>query len=61
LVQAQIDRSGHVTAAHTEDAPSAYPQLSDCVVKLVLSLTFDRSQTGAVANLPFIFGAQDAP
>jgi hypothetical protein len=64
LVRTQIDPSGSVAAAHTEDSPPGYPQLADCVVKLVRSLTFPGAQTATAANIPFVFDTKtpsDAP
>jgi len=58
LVHAQIGPSGSVTAASTEDSPPGYPQLADCVVKLVRSLTFHRAVTTTSVNIPFIFDAK---
>lgn len=55
LLKAQIEPSGQVSAVHTEEASSAYPQLADCAAGVVRTLTFPRALSPTTANIPFIF------
>jgi hypothetical protein len=57
LVQAEIDPSGSVASAHTDDAPAGYPELADCVLGVVRTLTFHPALESTIVTMPFVFGA----
>jgi hypothetical protein len=57
LVQAEIEPSGAVASARTDDAPAGYPELADCVLTIVRTLTFHRASASTNVNIPFVFDA----
>ncbi|MES1182783.1 MAG: AgmX/PglI C-terminal domain-containing protein [Myxococcales bacterium] len=58
LVEAEIEPSGSIASAHTDDAPAGYPELADCVLSVVRTLTFHPASESTIVTIPFVFDAR---
>jgi len=55
LVQAEIEPSGSVASAQTDDAPVGYPELAECVLSIVRTMTFHPASESTIVTIPFVF------